>query len=71
MTGGFDLLIKNGRVLDGTGSPFIKQDVGGISNGKIEAMGKTDGLARKVIDAQGQKMFVPAFHRLPQPHRPV
>ena len=49
----FDLLIKNGRVLDGTSSPYFRKDIG-IKSGKIEKIGKTDGTAAKVIDAKNQ-----------------
>lgn len=53
MATGFDLLIKNGRVLDGTGSPYYKSDIG-IKKGKIAQIGKTNGNAVKVVDAQNQ-----------------
>ena len=49
----FDLVIFGGRILDGTGNPWFKADVG-ISAGKIVEIGKIDparGLQR--IDAQG------------------
>ena len=49
----FDLLIKNGRVLDGTGSPFIKADIG-VKNVKIAKIGKFNGNAIKTIDAKNQ-----------------
>ena len=47
----FDILIRNGRVLDGTGSPEFLADVG-IRGDEIVALGKlTDATARRVIDA--------------------
>lgn len=55
-----DILIKNGKVLDGTGNPWIKTDIA-ISNGTISAMGNLGHLsADRVIDASG--LFVaPGF----------
>jgi len=46
----YDLLIKNGTVVDGTGAPQYRADVA-VANGKIAEIGKiTDG-AKKTIDA--------------------
>ena len=46
----YDLLIKNGTVVDGTGAERYRADVA-VADGKIAAIGKiTDG-AKKVIDA--------------------
>lgn len=49
----FDLLIRNGRIVDGTGSPWYRADIG-IEGGRIAEIG---GLSRaqagKVIDAGG------------------
>jgi N-acyl-D-amino-acid deacylase len=47
-----DLLIKNGLVLDGTGAPARHADVA-ITGGKIAAIGKLTGSARRTIDAAG------------------
>jgi N-acyl-D-amino-acid deacylase len=49
----FDLLISGGRVIDGTGAPWVRADVG-ITGDRIEAVGalrRQD--ARAVIDASG------------------
>src|SRR4051812_7441770 len=46
----YDLLIKNGRVVDGSGSPAFKADIG-IRNGKIVEIGKLGGDAKRTIDA--------------------
>ncbi|HEY2107607.1 MAG TPA: amidohydrolase family protein [Candidatus Binataceae bacterium] len=46
----YDLLIKNGTVVDGTGAPRYLADVA-IAGSRIAAIGKVSGSARKVIDA--------------------
>jgi len=48
----YDLLIKNGTVIDGTGAPRRQADVA-VSGGKIAEIGKVGDGARKVIDADG------------------
>jgi N-acyl-D-amino-acid deacylase len=50
----FDLLIKNGRILDGTGNPYYTADIG-VSAGKIRQIRKGIDPARasRVIDARG------------------
>ncbi|HMV51864.1 MAG TPA: amidohydrolase family protein, partial [Blastocatellia bacterium] len=49
----FDLLIRNGRVVDGTGNPSFIADVG-IREGKIAAIGQLSGRkAARTIDAAG------------------
>jgi len=48
----YDLLIKNGTVVDGTGAPRVQADVA-IANGKIAEIGKIKDGAAKVIDADG------------------
>ncbi|HIK58749.1 MAG TPA: D-aminoacylase [Nitrospinaceae bacterium] len=55
-----DLLIKNGRVLDGSGAPAFKADLA-IKNGKIERIESSLDLeSDKVIDATGQ-IVCPGF----------
>ena len=46
----YDLLIKNGFVIDGTGAPGRHADVG-VTGGKIAEIGKLNGSAKQVIDA--------------------
>ena len=49
----FDVLIRGGRIVDGTGNPWFYSDVG-IRGDKIAAVGHLDAAtARRVIDAQG------------------
>ncbi|MFC4312487.1 amidohydrolase family protein [Steroidobacter flavus] len=48
----YDLVIRNGRVLDGLGNPWINADVA-IANGRIAAVGKIAERGRKEIDARG------------------
>lgn len=38
----YDLLLKNGRVIDGSGMPSFHGDVA-VKNGKIAAIGKLGG----------------------------
>ncbi len=49
----YDLLIRNGRVVDGTGNPWYYADVA-ISGDRIAAVGDLQNVrARRVIDASG------------------
>src|SRR4029077_18196721 len=48
----YDLLIKNGTVIDGTGAPRYEADVA-VKDGRIAEIGKIGGGAGKVIDAAG------------------
>src|SRR4051812_21357550 len=49
----FDLLIRNGRIVDGTGNPSYTADLG-LRGGKIAAMGRLAGkTATRTIDAAG------------------
>ena len=47
----FDLLIKNGMILDGTGCDGFVADIG-IRDGKIAAIGVGLEGAKEVIDAE-------------------
>lgn len=50
----FDIIIKNGHILDGTGSPWYAADIG-ICGDRIVAIGTLDASSgAKVIDASGQ-----------------
>ncbi len=49
----YDILIRNGRVLDGTGTPWFYADIA-VSGDRIVAVGDLEGSsARRVIDAAG------------------
>jgi N-acyl-D-amino-acid deacylase len=48
---GFDLLIKNGSLIDGTGTPALRADIA-IKDGKIAAIGSLDAPATDSIDAE-------------------
>ena len=50
---GYDVLIRNGRVLDGSGNPWLAADIG-IRGGRIVDMGRlSHATAARVIDARG------------------
>ena len=55
----YDLLIKNGTIVDGTGAAARRADIA-VSAGKIVAIGKVDGSAKQTIDA-GDCVVAPGF----------
>ncbi len=55
----YDLLIKNGKVVDGSGSPGFHADVA-INDGKIVSIGRINEKAKKTIDAEGH-VVTPGF----------
>jgi N-acyl-D-amino-acid deacylase len=56
----FDVLILNGHLMDGTGSPWYSGDIG-IRNGRIAALGRLhDATARTTIDAKNL-LVTPGF----------
>jgi N-acyl-D-amino-acid deacylase len=56
----YDILIKNGTVVDGTGSPGSRADVA-IANGAIAAIGPLEGAqGKRVLDAEG-RIVSPGF----------
>ena len=48
----YDLIIRNGTVIDGSGMPRYRADIG-ISAGKIASIGRLRDRAGEVIDAEG------------------
>jgi dihydroorotase/N-acyl-D-amino-acid deacylase len=56
----FDLVITNGHIVDGTGSPWYSGDIG-IRDGRIAAIGNLSSAASKrTVDAKG-KVVAPGF----------
>jgi N-acyl-D-amino-acid deacylase len=56
----YDLLIVNGRVIDGSGSPWYGADIA-VRDGRIAAIGRLAAApAKQTIDAQG-KIVAPGF----------
>ena len=56
----YDLVIHNGRIVDGSGSPWYRADIG-IRAGHIAAIGRLDrATARETIDAGGM-VVAPGF----------
>jgi len=55
----YDLLIKNGTVIDGSGLPRFRADVG-IVHGQIATIGKIRDRAKEVLDAEGY-VVAPGF----------
>ena len=52
MAAQFDLVVRNGTVLDGTGGPAREADVA-VQDGRIAAVGRVAGAGREEIDAKG------------------
>jgi N-acyl-D-amino-acid deacylase len=48
----YDLIIRDGTIVDGSGMPRFHGDVA-IQDGRIAVIGKVEGSARRVIDADG------------------
>jgi N-acyl-D-aspartate/D-glutamate deacylase len=55
----YDLLVKNGRIIDGSGMPSFHGDVA-VLQGKIAEVGRLNGAAKRVIDAEGMAI-APGF----------
>jgi len=47
-----ELLLRNGEIVDGTGRPRFRADVG-IRDGRIVTVGSTDEEARRTLDVDG------------------
>ena len=56
----YDVIIRNGHIIDGTGSPWYSADVG-IRDGRIAAIGRLgDAVGRRTIDAK-EMIVAPGF----------
>ena len=55
----YDLLVKNGTVVDGSGTPRFRADVG-IADGKIAHIGRINERAKETLDAEGH-VVAPGF----------
>jgi len=55
----FDVIVRNGLVVDGSGAPAFKGDVA-VKDGRIAAVGEVAGEARHVVDAAG-RVVAPGF----------
>jgi N-acyl-D-amino-acid deacylase len=55
----YDLILRGGRVVDGTGNPAFFADVA-IKDGQIVAIGRIDGSAERQVDAT-RKIVCPGF----------
>ena len=57
----YDLCFTNARVVDGTGSPWLRADVA-VADGRIVAVGRQlDGQAARTIDV-GNQVLAPGFY---------
>ena len=55
----YDLLIRDGLVVDGSGMPAFHADVG-VEHGKVTEIGRLGGPAKRTIDAEGRAV-APGF----------
>ena len=55
----YDLLIKDGTVIDGSGGAGYRADVA-VQDGRIAAIGRLNGKARQTVDAEGH-VVTPGF----------
>jgi len=55
----YDLVVKNGFIVDGSGGPRFPADVG-VKNGRIKKIGRINERAHKTINADGQ-VVAPGF----------
>src|ERR1044072_3584351 len=55
----YDLIIREGTIVDGSGLPRYQADVG-VKGGRVTTIGKVSGPADEVIDAEGH-VVAPGF----------
>lgn len=58
-TPAYDVIVRGGRVVDGTGAPARRADIA-IKDGRIAAIGSVSGSAASEVDASG-KVVAPGF----------
>jgi N-acyl-D-amino-acid deacylase len=56
----FDVLIRNGRVLDGSGNPWMRADIG-IRGDRIAAVGRLAGATAKTTIDAADRLVTPGF----------
>jgi N-acyl-D-amino-acid deacylase len=56
----YDVLIQNGRVMDGSGNPWIRADVG-IRGDRIAAVGRLSGARAKTTIDAADRLVTPGF----------
>jgi N-acyl-D-amino-acid deacylase len=65
----YDVVLRNGRIVDGTGAPWYRGDVA-IRAGKIVAIGKLEGAAApRTIDVRGMVIAPGFIDMMGQPRR--
>jgi len=55
----YDLIVRHGRLVDGTGNPAFFADIG-VTKGRIAAIGRISGKAKREVDATGM-IVTPGF----------
>ena len=55
----YDLVVKNGMVIDGSGGPRYRADIG-VKDGKITTIGRINAPADEIVDAEGH-VVTPGF----------
>jgi N-acyl-D-amino-acid deacylase len=56
----FDVLIRNGRVMDGSGNPWMRADIG-IRGDRIAAVGRLAGASAATVVDAGGRLVTPGF----------
>ena len=55
----FDLVVKDGMIVDGSGLPRYRADIG-VKDGKIAEIGRINGAAKETLNAEG-RVVAPGF----------
>jgi N-acyl-D-aspartate/D-glutamate deacylase len=67
----FDLVVKNGMIVDGSGLPRFRGDVA-VKDGRIAEIGRLDGVAAKeTLDAEGHVVSPPRSSGIRSAPRPA